>query len=109
MARCLAISPYILLHLPISPHLSPSLPIYFRIYLPYLPGAWPALPPEIAARYRACFASRSVSPSILQRQVAAALAALGLGVREEVITPQGYSLDALVHVAGRDVGIEVEI
>jgi len=26
-----------------------------------------------------------------------------------VITPQGYSLDALVHVAGRDVGIEVEI
>jgi len=25
-----------------------------------------------------------------------------------VITPQGYSLDALVHVAGRDVGIEVD-
>ena len=25
-----------------------------------------------------------------------------------MITPQGYSLDALVHVAGRDVGIEVD-
>jgi hypothetical protein len=71
-------------------------------------GAWPALPPDLAERYRACFASRSVSPSILQRQVAAALVALGLGVREEVITPQGYSLDALVRVGGRDVGIEVD-
>jgi len=34
-------------------------------------GEWPALPRELAERYHADFVSRKVSPSILQRQVAA--------------------------------------
>ena len=38
----------------------------------------------------------------------AALTALGLPVREEVGTPQGYSLDAVVVFEGREVAVEVD-
>jgi hypothetical protein len=40
--------------------------------------------------------------------VTSALAALGLQPREEVRTAQGYSIDAVVRVGGRDVAVEVD-
>ena len=44
----------------------------------------------------------------LQRDVAGSLRALGLAPREEVRTPQGYSLDAVVSYGGREVAVEVD-
>ncbi len=40
--------------------------------------------------------------------MAASLRALGLAPREEVRTPQGYSLDAVVSHGGREVAVEVD-
>ena len=49
-----------------------------------------------------------VAPARLQSDVAASLLALGLAPREEVRTPQGYSLDAVVSHGGREVAVEVD-
>ena len=46
--------------------------------------------------------------SKLQRDVVASLLALELAPQEEVRTPQGYSLDAVVMHGGREVAIEVD-
>jgi len=46
--------------------------------------------------------------SKLQRDVVASLLALELAPREEVRSPQGYSLDAVVLHDGREVAIEVD-
>ena len=40
--------------------------------------------------------------------MAASLRALGLAPREELRTPQGYSLDAVVTHGGREVAVEVD-
>ena len=45
---------------------------------------------------------------MLQRDVVASLLALELAPREEVRTPQGYSLDTVVMHGGREVAIEVD-
>ena len=71
-------------------------------------AAWPPLPPELAQRCRAAFCQEEGVPSRLQRDVAASLRALGLAPREEVRTPQGYSLDAVVSHGGREVAVEVD-
>ena len=71
-------------------------------------AAWPPLPPELAQRCRATFSSREGAPSKLQRDVVASLRALGLAPQEEVRTPQGYSLDAVVSHGGREVAVEVD-
>jgi len=72
-------------------------------------AAWPPLPPELAQRCRDAFSSEDGVASKLQREVVASLLALELGPREEVRTPQGYSLDAVVlHHGGREVAIEVD-
>ena len=71
-------------------------------------AAWPPLPPELAQRCRAAFCPEGSAPSRLQRDVAASLRALGLAPREEVRTPQGYSLDAVVSHGGREVAVEVD-
>ena len=47
-------------------------------------------------------------PSRLHGRVAATLAVLGLKPRDEVRTPQGYSLDIVVKYEGREVAIEVD-
>ena len=44
----------------------------------------------------------------MQRDVVASLLALELAPQEEVRTPQGYSLDAVVVHGGREVAIEVD-
>jgi hypothetical protein len=71
-------------------------------------AAWPPLPPELAQRCRAAFCQEEGAPSRLQRDVAASLRTLGLAPREEVRTPQGYSLDAVVSHGGREVVVEVD-
>ena len=71
-------------------------------------AAWPPLPPALAQRCRDAFSSKDGAPSELQRDVVASLRALELAPREEVRTPQGYSLDAVVVHGGREVAIEVD-
>jgi len=70
--------------------------------------AWPPLPSELAQRCRDAFCQEEGAPSRLQRDVAASLCALGLALREEERTPQGYSLDAVVSHGGREVAVEVD-
>ena len=69
---------------------------------------WPPLPPELAQRCRDAFSSEDGVASMLQRDVVASLLALELALREEVRSPQGYSLDAVVLHGGREVAIEVD-
>jgi hypothetical protein len=69
---------------------------------------WPRLPLPLAERCHAAFVAEEGRPSRLQRQVVAALKALGHEPREEVRTPQGYSLDAVVRISSREVAIEVD-
>ena len=69
---------------------------------------WPPLPPSLAQRCRDAFGEGGSRPSQLQSQVADALRAMGLQVQEEVRTSLGHSLDAVVLVDGREVGIEVD-
>ena len=71
-------------------------------------AAWPPLPPELAQRCRDAFSSEDGVASKLQRDVVASLLALELAPQEEVRTPQGYSLDAVVVHGGREVAIEVD-
>ena len=71
-------------------------------------AAWPPLPSELAQRCRDAFSSEDGVASKLQRDVVASLLALELAPQEEVRTPQGYSLDAVVMHGGREVAIEVD-
>ena len=71
-------------------------------------SAWPPLPSELAARCRAAFTAEEGRPSMLQRQVEGTLAAIGLPPRSEVLTPLGYSLDAVIEVGGSEVAVEVD-
>ena len=70
-------------------------------------AAWPPLPPELAHRCHAAFCQEG-TPSLLQRDVAASLREIGLTPQEEVRTPQGYSLDAVVSEGGFEVAVEVD-
>ena len=69
---------------------------------------WPLLLPELALRCRDAFSSKEGAVSKLQRDVVASLLALELTLQEEVRTPQGYSLDAVVVHGRREVAIEVD-
>ena len=71
-------------------------------------ATWPPLPSELAQRCRAAFSSEDGVASKLQHDVVATLLALELAPREEVRTLQGYSLDAVVLHAEREVAIEVD-
>ena len=80
----------------------------WQLWLEERGAAWPRLPLPLAERCHAAFVAVKGRPSRLQRQVVAALKALGHEPREEVRTPQGYSLDAVVRIASREVAIEVD-
>ena len=71
-------------------------------------GAHLPLPPELRQSCLDAFVAHEGSPSRLQAQVAASLAALGLQVEEEHRTEIGYSLDALVPWRGVRVAVEVD-
>lgn len=83
----------------------------FSLWLDELGEQWPPLPPALLER---CRASVGVTPggaapvSQLQAQVVDALRKLGLQTTVEVLTPQGYTIDAVVHAGGREVGVEVD-
>jgi hypothetical protein len=80
----------------------------WQLWLEERGAAWPRLPLPLAERCHAAFVAEEGRPSRLQRQVVAALKALGHEPREEVRTPQGYSLDAVVRISSREVAIEVD-
>jgi hypothetical protein len=80
----------------------------WQLWLEERGAAWPRLPSPLAERCHAAFVAEEGRPSRLQRQVIAALKALGHEPREEVRTPQGYSLDAVVRISSREVAIEVD-
>ena len=69
---------------------------------------WPPLPSSLAQRCHDAFGEGGSRPSQLQSKVVEALRAMGLQVQEEVRTPLGHSLDAVVQLDGRQVGIEVD-
>ena len=69
---------------------------------------WPRLPVDLAERCHAAFCAGKGTPSRTQRLIAGVLAELDLKPREEVRTPQGYSLDAVVLLSGREVAVEVD-
>ena len=73
---------------------------------------WPQLPPELARRCHAAFCADEGRPSQLQRDVVESLRFLQLGapvqLKQEVRTPQGYSVDAVVLYGGREVAVEVD-
>ena len=81
----------------------------WQLWLEERGATWPRLPLPLAERCHAAFVSRAQGePSNLQRHVVRALKALGLEPKEEVLTPQGYSLDAVVRISGCEVAIEVD-
>jgi hypothetical protein len=66
------------------------------------------LPPALRKKCRQAFESQSFQPSRLQDDVVSVLSSIGLLPEEEVLTPGGYRLDAIVNVNGMKVGIEVD-
>ena len=80
----------------------------WQLWLEERGESYPQLPPPLARRCREAFVAEEGRPSKLQKQVTRALAALGLEPREEVQTPQGYSLDAVVRIDGHDIAVEVD-
>jgi len=71
-------------------------------------SAWPPLSPSLSRRCRAAFSTEVSRPSLLQLEVVDTLHALGLTPRQELCTQMGYSLDAVVVVAGHEVAVEVD-
>jgi hypothetical protein len=66
------------------------------------------LPPALCEECRQAFVSQSYQSSRLQDDVISVLPSIGLRPKEEVLTPSGYRLDAIVKVNGMKVGIEVD-
>jgi hypothetical protein len=66
------------------------------------------LPQALLEKCRKAFLLRLPQPSRLQDDVISVLSSIGLITKEEVLTPSGYRLDALVEVNGMKVGIEVD-
>jgi len=69
-----------------------------------------ALPRDaLLARCDAAFRAAEAQPSRLQRDVAKALASLGLAVQEEKVLEEGYSLDLVVECGGEElIAVEVD-
>jgi hypothetical protein len=66
------------------------------------------LPPALRKKCHQAFDLQLPQPSNLQDDVMFELSSIGLLTKEEVLTPSGYRLDALVEVNGQKVGIEVD-
>jgi hypothetical protein len=66
------------------------------------------LPLTLRERCRQAFVSRVPRPSRLQDDVMSELLSIGLNPEEEVLTPNGYRIDALVEVNGKKLCIEVD-
>jgi hypothetical protein len=66
------------------------------------------LPPVLREKCHQAFISKLYQSSNLQDDVISVLSSIGMSPEEEVLTPSGYRLDALVEVNGIKVGIEVD-
>jgi hypothetical protein len=66
------------------------------------------LPPALRKNCCQAFVSQSYRSSNLQDDVVSVFSSIGMSPEEEVLTPSGYRLDALVNVNGEKVGIEVD-
>ena len=66
------------------------------------------LPPVLERQCYEAFTSTEPRISFFQRDVVSVLRSIGLNPTEEVLTQRGYSLDALIEVNGKKVGVEVD-
>ena len=66
-----------------------------------------SLPPALVQKCYDAFISSEPLVSALQNDVVRVLRSFGLVVKEEHLAPSGYSLDALVEVNGRKVGLKL--
>ena len=66
------------------------------------------LPPALREKCFQAFVTRVPRPSRFQNDVISELLSIGLNPKEEVLTPNGYRIDALVEVNGKRVCIEVD-
>jgi hypothetical protein len=66
------------------------------------------LPPALREDCRQAFVSQSYQLSRFQDDVISVLSFIGMSPEEEVLTPSGYRLDAILKVNGMKVGIEVD-
>jgi hypothetical protein len=66
------------------------------------------LPPALREECCQAFVSLSYQSSNFQDDVISVLSSIGMSPEEEVLTPSGYRLDAIVEVNGMKVGIEVD-
>jgi hypothetical protein len=66
------------------------------------------LPPALSQKCHHALVAHTTQSSRLQDDVISVLSSIGMHPDEEVLTPSGYRLDALVEVNGTTVGIEVD-
>eukprot|EP00956_Cyclotella_meneghiniana_P030480 scaffold76862_cov21-Cyclotella_meneghiniana.AAC.1 len=66
------------------------------------------LPDSLLERCKQTFLSADTRSSSLQKDVVSELTSIGLNPIEEYLTESGYSIDALVEINGKKVGIEVD-
>jgi hypothetical protein len=66
------------------------------------------LPQALCEKCRKAFVSALYQSSRLQDDVISVLSSIGMSPEEEVLSPSGYRLDAIVEVNGEKVGIEVD-
>jgi hypothetical protein len=66
------------------------------------------LSPALCEKCRQAFVSQSYQSSRFQDDVISVLSFIGMSPEEEVLTPSGYRLDAILKVNGMKVGIEVD-
>ncbi len=67
-----------------------------------------SLPLSLQEKCYRAFLSTVPRPSALSNDVSSLLSSIGLQPKEEVLTKQGYRLDALVEVNGKKIGVEVD-
>eukprot|EP00956_Cyclotella_meneghiniana_P033189 scaffold94258_cov68-Cyclotella_meneghiniana.AAC.2 len=66
------------------------------------------LPDSLHDKWKQTFSSADTKSSALQKDVVSELKSIGLHPVEEYLTESGYSIDALVEINGKKVGIEVD-
>eukprot|EP00956_Cyclotella_meneghiniana_P027156 scaffold60399_cov70-Cyclotella_meneghiniana.AAC.2 len=66
------------------------------------------LPDSLCDRCKRTFLSAGTRSSSLQNDVVSELTSIGLNPIEEYLTKSGYSIDALVEINGKKVGVEVD-
>jgi hypothetical protein len=66
------------------------------------------LPKQLYDRCRQAFISTDIIVSSLQKDVVSMLVSVGLNPLEEFVTESGFSVDALLEINGKHIGVEVD-